>query len=344
MDIMKEEAFRKLLRGGLSGGYLFFGEEDYLKAFTLKAARDAVCEDKSFEIFNDMKIDALDYSAPALLDALMPFPMMSERKIVTVNGLCLDSLKPSEIDDLCDALATLSEYDYNVLIISVPAGGIDEGNLPKSPSKLLTRLSKYLTPVRFEPVSPSRLVSWIGKHFAHNGVKASPEVCSFMIDYCGASMFTLAAEVDKLSYYVLQNGRTEVTRRDVEEVCVAEISADSFALANAILDGKSDAALDALSVMKFRRVEPVIILSEVSRVICDLISVKAMMDEGKSSFEILSATGMKSEYKARMYMSGAAGKSLGRLRRALALCSEADIALKASPQGYTAIEKLICSL
>ena len=343
MDIIKEDGFRKLLKGGLSGGYLFFGEEDYLKSFSLKAARDAVCEDKSFEIFNDMKIDALDYSAPALLDALMPFPMMSEKKIVTVNGLCLDTMKPSEIDDLCDALTALSEYDYNVLIISVPAGGMDEGNLPERPSALLTRLSKYLTPVRFEPISPARLVSWVGKHFAHNGVSASPEVCSFMISYCGTSMFTLATETDKLAYYVLQNGRSEVSVDDIKNVSIAEISSDTFALANSILDGKYDAAIDALSVMKFRRVEPVIILSEVSRVVCDLITVRAMMDEGKSSFEISAALKMN-EYKVRMYMSGAAGKPIKKLKRAVELCAEADVALKLSPQGYTAIEKLICSL
>ena len=343
MEIMKEEGFRKQLRSGLSGGYLFFGEEDYLKAFSLKAARDAVCEDKSFEIFNDMKIDALDYSAPALLDALMPFPMMSEKKIVTVNGICPDSMKPSEIDDLCDALTALSEYDYNVLIISVPAGGLDAGNLHKKPSALLTRLSKYLTPVLFEPISPSRLVSWVGKHFAHNGVEVSPEVCSFIIDYCGASMFTLAAETDKLAYYVLQSGRKNVTVEDVKNVAAAEISADTFALANAILDAKYDAALDALSVMKFHRIEPVIILSEVSKVICDLVLIKAMMEDGKSSFEI-SSTFKMNEYKVKKYMSGAAGKSMKKLKRTIELCSEADVALKLSPQGYTVIEKLICSL
>ena len=37
-----------------------------------------------------------------------------------------------------------------------------------------------------------------------------------MINYCGASMFTLASETDKLAYYVLQNGRREVTAEDVE--------------------------------------------------------------------------------------------------------------------------------
>ena len=155
-------------------------------------------------------------------------------------------------------------------------------------------------------------------------------------------MFTLASETDKLSYYVLWNGRDEVTVDDVKKVSIAEISTDTFALANAILDGKYDVALDALSVMKFRRVDPIIILSEVSKVVCELFAIKAMLDEGKSSSEIALAFKMN-EYRVKVYMSGASGKSLKRLKRALELCAEADSALKLSPQGYMAIEKLICA-
>ena len=156
-------------------------------------------------------------------------------------------------------------------------------------------------------------------------------------------MFTLASETDKLSYYVRWNGRDEVTVDDVRKVSTSEISSDTFALTNSILDGKYDAALDALSVMKFRRVDPIIILSEISRVVSELISVKAMLEEGKSTFEISSAFRMN-EYRAKMYVSGASGKSIKKLKRALELCSEADIALKLSPQGYSAIERFICSL
>lgn len=343
MEIIKEDGFRKLIKSGLSGGYLFFGDEDYLKSFSLKSAREAICADEGFAVFNDVTIDPLDYSAPALLDALMPLPMMSEKKIVTINGLNISQLKPSEIDDLCDVLATLPEYDYNVLIICVPAGGIDEGNLPKSPSQTLQKLAAHLTPVRFEAVTPARLVSWLGKHFAHNGVSATPQVCSFMINYCGSSMFTLAAECDKLSYYALSHGRQTVTEEDVRTVCSADLSADSFALANSILDGRGDKALDVLAVMKFRRIDPIVVLSEVSKAVCDMISIRSLMDLGKSSTEIATTLKMN-EYKVKIYMSAVANQSMKKLRRTLELCTEADIALKLSPQGYMAIERLVCSL
>ena len=343
MELIKEEAFRKQLKKGLRGGYLFFGEEDYLKSFSLQAAREAICPDPTFALFNEVRLDAMDYSAGALLDALMPPPMMTEQKIVTVSGLNVGGLRPSELDDLCDALEALKEYDYNVLILSVPAGQIEEGNLPKKPSALLTRLAAYLTPVWFEPVTGARLCAWVGKHFEHHGVTASPAVCARLIEFCGRSMFTLSTETEKLAYYVLQQGRSTVTAEDVERVSVAELSADTFALANAILDGRYEDAMGALEVMKFRRVEPVIILSEVSRVICDLVSVKALAEQGLPCGEIASLLKMN-EYKARIYYNGVSSKPMKKLRRGVELCSEADLALKLSPQGYLAIERLICSL
>ena len=338
---MKEDVFRKQMKKGLSGGYLFFGDEDYLKVHTLRAAREAICDDPAFGFFNDVRLDALDYTPSALLDALMPPPMMGEQKIVSVTGLALSSMRASEIDELCEVLAVLPEYDYNVLILSIPAGEIDEGTA-KKPSPLLQKLSKLLTPVSFEPISGARLAAWVGKHFAAHGVNADPDVCSHLIEYSGKSMYTLSFETEKLAYYVLQNGRDTVTREDVKNVAIGAIDMSAFALANAILDGRSADALAALSVMKFRRIEPVIILGEVSKTICDLMAVKTMVEQGTPQLEITRF--MKTDFRARLYMRSAAGKSRERLTRALTLCAEADLALKLSPQGYIAIENLICAL
>ena len=343
MELIKEEVFRKQMKKGLSGGFLFFGDEDYLKSFALASARQEICPDQTFAVFNDIRLDALDYSASALLNALMPPPMMSEQKIVTVSGLNLNSLRSGEIDDLCETLGELPRYDYNVLILSVPAGQMEEGNLPKKPSAVLSRLAEYLTPVHFEPISGARLCAWVGKHFQHHGVEASPEVCAYLIEYSGKSMFILSKETEKLAYYVLEKGRTSVTKEDVENVSVAELSADSFALTNAILDGRYEDAINTLAVMKFRRVEPVILMSEISKAVCEMIAIKSLQEEGYPLGEI-SAILKMNEYRAKRYLGGVSKKSMKRLRRAVTLCSEADLALKQSPQGYVAIEKLIGSL
>ena len=343
MEIIKEDSFRKQLKKGLNGAYLFFGDEDYLKSFSLKSARSLICDDPSFAIFNDIQIDPIDYSPASLVNALMPMPMMGEQKIITINGLTISSLKQAEIDELIEAISTIKEYDYNVLIISVPAGHIDEGYLPKAPSKVLSALSEVMTPVHFEAISGSRLVAWVGKHFEHNGVSASPQVCELLIEKCGKSMFSLSNETEKLAFYALQNQRSTITAEDIENVACSVITSDAYGLANAILDGRYADAIDALNVMKFKRIDPIFVLPEVSGVICDLFTVKALLEEGHNASEI-SRILKKNEYKIKLYANTAALKSRESFERALRLCSEADLDLKNSSNGYSAIEKLICSL
>ena len=344
MEIIKEDVFRKQLKSGLQGAYIFFGDEDYLKGFSLKSARELICSDPSFSIFNDIRIDPLDYSPDTLVNALMPMPMLGEKKIVTINGLSISSIKGNDFDALVEAISTISEYDYNVLIISVPAGHIDEGRLPKAPSKALKALCEVATPVHFEPITGSRLTTWVAKHFEHHRATASPTVCNILIEKCGRSMFSLANETEKLSFYVLQNSRREVTADDVEAVACSVLTTDAYAPANAILDSNHAKAIDALHIMKFRRIDPIVVLPEVTHAICDLFMIKALQDDGCPLTEIGKILGIKSEYRVKLYANAAAGKSRESFARAINLCSEADLALKRSYGGYEAIEKLICSL
>lgn len=344
MQVIRDDVFRKQLKQGLSGGFLFFGDEDYTKNFALRSAREALCPDPTFALFNDLRMDALDFSADALLDALMPLPMMADKKIVTVSGLNIHTLiRNHEFDALIDTLAKLEEYDYNVLILSVPSTFIDEG-YAKKPSEAFARLAEFLTPVRFDPIVGARLVAWVGKHFEHHGVSAAPDVCSYLIDVCGQSMFILASETEKLAYYCLSSGRTTVTREDVDVASIAELDADTFALTNAILDGKHQDALHALDVMKFRRVQPLFVLGEISGVISYLALMKPLLEEGLPLSEIGALLKIKSEYKVRMYANACAGKSQKKLRRAVELCAEADRKLKSSYSGYGPIEQLIGTL
>lgn len=343
MEIIREEAFRKQMKNGLSGGYLFFGDEDYLKAHAVRAARAAVAEDEGLAVFNDVRLDAVDFSASALIRALQPMPMMTEKKIVTVTGLVISEMKASELDALCEALDTLSEYDYNVLILSVPAGGMEEGTL-KKPSATVQRFAKHLTPVFFETIPGARLGGWVGKHFAACGVRASAETCAFLVEYCGRSMFTLSAETEKLAYYALSQGREEVTREDVLTVSVGTVETDAYTLTNALMDGQAARALEALSVMKRERVEPVVIMGEITRVIGDMLTIKTLAERGVPQSEMAAILKIRSDYKVKLYLNAVANKSAVRLKRALSLCAEADAGIKQGSQGYMAIERLICGL
>lgn len=341
--IISEADFRKL-KTTAGRAFLFFGEEDYLKAHHIKAARERICPEPAFAFFNDITLDALDFTPEKLLDAMMPPPMMSDERLIVIRGLDFNAMKQTDLDALCEALALLPEYDYNTVIIHATDGLLDAGYIPKKPSALLKKLGDVAIPIHFAASTDSRLAAWAGKHFAHLGVTASPADCAFLVSYVGKNMYLLANEIEKIAYFVLSKGRELVTSEDIRLVAVHTMDMDAFALSNAILAGRSADALEALSVLKFERVKPEIVMGELSATFCNMLAVWHYLDGGKNVKEIAKLLGGMHEYKAGLLIKAVGRTDFARLTRAVSLCAEADAAIKGSYGDYTPIEKLICSL
>ena len=342
-DIITESEFRKNITKAPAAGYLFFGDEDYLKSFALKTAREAICPDDALAPFNNIRLEGIDLTPDSLLSAITTLPMMSERKLVEVSGFRFSDLRAKQLEEYFDVLSQLEEYDYNTVIINVPAGGLDPGRLPKRPSATLKKLSEMLVPVHFSSPTPLMLSKWVARHFNANGVRADVAVCAATVEFCGNDMHRLSSEVDKLSWFALANGRDFVELQDVKQVAIADTSYDSFALTNAVMSSNKTAALSVLAEMKRKRVEPTVVLGEVVRVVCDMLSVRLMTDEGLTVGEIASRLKLH-EFRVTLCLNSNA--RVDRLKRLLEMSAEADSALKQtlSSHGYEAIERLICSL
>ncbi len=345
--IIKEPDFRRDLKSAPATGYLFFGEEDYLKANAIRLARKTLCgEDEGLAYFNDIRLGGADFTTDALLDAISTPPMGADRKVITVTGLNFNAMRAGDMENLLEALAELEHYPFNVVIVSADSDCLDAGTLPKRPSKLLSELGEYLIPVNFEKNTPAKLSGWVQKHYLHHGVEASPELCHFTVAYCGRDMYVLASEIEKVAFYVLSHGRKAVTEADIKTAAVPAVEYDAFAFTNAITERRRGDALDILADLKFRRVEPVFVLSEVSRVVCDLAMVGTLGASGQTSAEISAALKMH-EYRVGLYLRQASKVPPERLAQAVDACREADAAMKGgvgASAGYGVIEKLICSL
>ena len=342
-EIVTEAAFRKMIGKTQGHAYLLFGGEDYLKSHAVRAVREDVCPEPAFAVFNDVTIDVADYTPEGLLNAMSAPPMMTEGKLILLRGLDFTAMRVDEIDALCEVLALISEYDFNTVLIYVAAGLIDEGYGKKIPP-VLKKLAEVAVPVRFEPANDAKLAAWSAKHFAHLGVSVTPAVCRFLVSFVGQSMFVLASEIEKLAYFARAHGREQITEEDVCLVAVPQLSADTFAMSNALLAGNYRAALDALAVMKFQCIEPAVVMGELSRTFCDMYGAKLLVDAGRTVADVVSALKMKSEWKAGNYCRAVSRTTLARLSRAVELCAVADAQLKRSYGDYSPIEKLICSL
>lgn len=338
-EIISEAVFRKQMKM-LRGAYLFFGEEDYLKQNALSlAARTLVGEDAA--AFDYIKLDDLSFSPESLTAALAPPPMLGEWKLVVLT-LNINELRAAEISGLIEILGALEDDEYNVLIINVPSGGIDAGTA-KRPGAALKKLCEFCVGVRFDRVTPARLAGWCARHYSENGVRASEKICNATIEYCSTDMFILSNEIDKISFYVLSQGRDEVSEGDIYGVASSSLEFDSFALANAVLAGDTERALSVLAQMKAQKTEPVRIAAELSRVICDMQTVYLCTKSGMTAQDISTATGIK-PYPLGRYLSALKSTTPDTLSRAVSACSAADAALKSWGRGYVPIEQLICTI
>lgn len=355
MDIISGTEFLKRIKENADGNYLFYGEEDYLKAHALKSFKDAMGLDEALEIFNLIKIDVLDYDAEKLIDALSMPPMMAEKKLVVVTGLNIKKMNRGgksddgdnsvgELRALIDAINHLEEFDYNNLIIIIPAGNITEDEPKKKLPAALASLSEYLTPVKFEASTPQKLSLWVARHFEHHGIKARAEDCTHLVNFCGRDMFILSGEVEKLSLYAKAQGRDYIVREDIPLICCAEMEYGAFEFSNAILEGRKNDALSILRVMKFKQIEPLAIMGELSGILSDLLKIKILLGAGKNLQQIEQETKMNS-YKVKLYVGSARRMELSRLQAIVLAATEADLAMKFQfDAGYLHLEKLICSL
>ncbi|MBR2447065.1 MAG: DNA polymerase III subunit delta [Clostridia bacterium] len=341
-EIIKEADFRREIKGEVRPCYFFFGEEDYLKNAALKQARATLGGDPAFDIFNYAVIDGREYDPDKLLDVLAPPPMMADRKLIILQDLDLSSMKQADFAELCTVLGTLADYDYNTLIVTAPCDGFDPGVLPKRPSAQLKALCEVAVPVHFERSTPAKLAAWAQKHYAAHGAQASAPVAAFTIEYCGRDMFALVTEIDKIACYALSHGRREVTEADVRAVATPVSEFGAFAFANAISEGRRADALQILDDMKFRRIDPVIVMGEVIGIYAEMLMIKTLAEKGYSAPEIVSELKIN-EYKLARYLKSLRGLSVERMHATIRAAALADSELKSGAKSYAPLEKLICS-
>ncbi len=342
MRIIKEADFRREIKSAPASAYLFFGEEDYMKNHAISLARESILGDPSMAIFNEIKLDVLTYSAEGFLDILASPPMMSERKLIIITGLNFIAMaRDEELDDFLSTLSAVNEYDFNTVIISTTPDKFNEGYLPKRPSEMLRKISEVATPVSFEKNSPQRLAMWAAKHYEHNGVTADAQAAGFTVEYCGRDMYTLAEEIKKISFYVRSKGRDSVSIDDIRLVGVRIAEYDTFTFSNAICAKRRDEALTVLLDMKRKRVDPIMVMGELSAAVCDMVSISMLLSDGLTVNEIAEVLGMNA-YKAGIYAASA--KNIQNPKRLLSLCREADLDIKSWGDAYRALEKLICTM
>lgn len=329
--------------GGLCGGYLLYGDEEYLKRFYLREIRRTVLAacPPGLEDFNRIALSPEEGDFSSLSQALMHMPMMAEKLLIEVAPSISGAWKEKDRRTLLESLAGLHDAPDTILVLVAPQGAIDAGT-PRRPSAFFRQISEILKPVEFPYQTGVRLRRWVERHFSEEKLTIPEEVCTAMLARCAQDMTTLASEIDKLTAYEKANGSDSVSMEDMLRVTSPGMRDNAFALANAVLAGDRQAALAALDAHRKRREEPILLLGSLLRILSDLLTVASMMQEGIEKPEIARILKMH-EYKLSMYMRAAADFGFTRIEAALNRCCEADQLSKSAQMGYIPLERFICT-
>ena len=335
MDI--NELKSELKSGSAKGVYIFGGEEEYLVRYYLSAMRSLIAPDPTFAVFNNPTFDGADLDFAALVDAVKSPPMMADKKLIEWRHADFSAFKESDFDLFEELVSLVEEHPYSVLAFSATVDGIDFGT-PKKPSKFISRFGKTVKILKFDKSTDNQLYAWLKKHFDAEGVAVTLDTLKALVFRAGHSMEVLGHEVEKLAALAHSRGTGRVTPEDVFEVSSTTPECDTFALSNAITDRSRARAYAALEEMKFRRVDPTIVMGMISKTFADISSVAYLLDEGRDARDIESTLKMNA-YKLKIYIAAAKRYTTERLAEIMSELARVDAGAKyGGIIGYTAIE------
>lgn len=335
----KDNSALKQLKADIKSGeigsfYIFHGEESYLKEHYRDQIISKLCPPGS-EDFSLVRLGE-NMSREDLVDAVESFPFGTERKVILVSDYPI--LKPTGDlkEALPDILADLPEHVCLIFYFDA---------LEFKPDKRLTIwkvIEKHGTVVEFEKSGQADLIPWIKRRFAAYDKIIDTAECEYMIFICGSLMTNLITEVDKISAYA---DHKNITRGDIDAVASRVLDADVFDMTDCILNGNYEKALAILRDLFATKNPPVAVLGAITKQMQRLYAAKLAFEARKSEDYLAKLLGYRSSYPARLQMQGARRMSLRGARKAVQLCSQADLDIKSNiPDSERVVELLLLQL
>lgn len=319
--------------------YLLFGNDDGLKRlYTSAIINKTVGDDDCF----NLQRFASDADLQAVYDATMQFPMMSDKKCVTLCDFDFEKTGENNFSRLTTLIEDLPESAVFVLWFDTVE--IDEKKSSRF-KKLLTAVEKAggMT-VKLDHRNAADLVKMLCKAAEKQGVRMESSTAKYLMEVCSTDYNILKNEMDKLTSFM--GGEGLITREIIDTVCVKSVEASVYNISRELAAKNIGKALNMLDELLFLKVKPHVILSVLSTAFVEMYLGKTASAAGVKPAEVANAFG----YKNREFVITRAIDSARRLdERVLGLClSEllsADNKLKStSVNERVIIEELMIKL
>lgn len=331
IDILKQ----KLKEKNISGAFLFYGEEEYTKDYYISELKGIVESAPAAEL-NFFAYDAPG-NASEITDIIDAPPVMAEHKLIYLR-LMPSQLKDDDIKEYTEIINNLP--DYCCLLMCCRAYELDEKQSFKGKlAKLRDAAGKNGLVCEFKKPDTKNLKRWIERHFKSYGASFDPDAAERLIQLCGDDMYILASEIEKLC----MSGK-KITAEAADRICCANESCQVYDLSKEISAGNVKAALKILELLEKQKTEPTLIFGLLTKHFTELALIKAGLDCSAPIPAIAQRCGIQ-EWLVRRQAAFLPKLSGEYLKKAAALCAEADARLKGSPEPpYTVLQLFVLRL
>ncbi len=321
--ISETELKKQIKEKELSGAYLIFGEETYLKEFYVNKMKAKVV-DKAMEDFNFHAFEEKNTSLDEILQCADMLPVMSEYSFVLVHDYPIDK-SSSDCDTLKDYLKDLPQS--TVLVFWYDSIVFDTKKNSKMKS-IENAFSKYATSVNLEKRSENDLTKIIVSFAKKKGTVITPERARYLISVVGSDMKTVLNETEKLCNFV---GDKEITKDIIDSIAVKCLAARVYDLSKAIVKNNYEMAYGVLDTLFNQKENPITILSVIISCYVDMYRCKCAKIANKTTDDICSAFNYKGrEFAVRNAMRDCSSLSINQLRDSIDVLSVADVKLKST--------------
>ncbi len=261
-----------------------------------------------------------------LISLANTMPFFSERRLILVED---SGFFKAASDELVEAMADIPDTTCMVFVEST----VDKRN------RLYKKVKELGYAAELKKQDASQLARWAAGILARNGRKITAATMELFLEKTGDDMETISSELEKLISYTM--GREVVTAEDVEAVTTVQVSNKIFEMVNAIVTGKTRAAMDLYEDLLTLKEPPMRILFLIARQFNQLFLTKELLDSGADRAAIASKLKVP-PFVAGKLMPQARSFTREQIAGCVEACVEAEEAVKTGRLGdRMAVELMI---
>jgi len=318
LALIDEAQFRQQIKSGaLARLSVVCGGEDFLKQHYAAQLCEAAVDD-AFRDFNFHRFEGKDLDLDALAQATEAMPLMGERTCVLVRDFSLEAANGDK--DFLSFIKDLPEYVVLVFWMDTQAFH------PKKYKVLAEAVNSVGHIAQFDAPDETQTLRIVAGGAKTRGCVIDPGTAKYFIECVGGDLNLLQNELDKLCAYA---GGENLTRAQIDDVCVKSVDAKSFDMVKAVSAGNGTLALRLLDELFRQKIAPQMLLGSLIANYVDIYRAYIALQSGKSA----EAPARLFDYKGKAFRLQNAGRMArgmkqSQVKRSLEILAQADRRLK----------------